>query len=177
MDIQLKQRLIGAVVLILLAVIFIPDILDERLPAGSDEHVTKIEIKPDAPKTFSSEIIPLDGSKNKALIKEQAPVSSVKPLDRPSEPVPVAKKTEPPKTGLVSWTIQVAILSNEAGAAALVKKLKQKGFSAIYEKIYGSSGTRYRVRVEPVFDYEESKQLKQKIDRETGLNGLIVRYP
>lgn len=182
MDIQLKQRLVGAVVLISLAVIFIPSILDERISTDSDEPVTEIKIKPaskpEPEEKFSSQVISLDGTKNRALISiGKSPVPSVKPADTQTKSRISVKKESPPKIGMVSWTVQVAVLSSEKGAVALVNKLKKKGFSASYEKTYGSTGARYRVRIEPVYDQEEARKLKQKIDRETGLKGMIVRYP
>ena len=184
MDIQLKQRLVGAVVLISLAVIFIPSILDERISTDSGVPVTEIEIKP-APKPerkseekFSSQVIPLEGTKNRALIPiGKSPTPSAKPADTQTKAKVVVKEESPPKIGMVSWTVQVAVLSSEKGAIALVNKLKKKDFLASYEKTYGSSGARYRVRVEQLYDYDQAKKLKQQIDRETGLKGLIVRYP
>ncbi len=190
MDIQLKQRLVGAVVLISLAVIFIPSILDERISTDSGVPVTEIEIKP-APKPerkpeekFSSQVIPLEGTKNRALIPiGKSPTPSAKPADTQTKakvatkPKAIVKEESSPKTGMVSWTVQVAVLSSEKGAIALVNKLKKKDFLASYEKTYGSSGARYRVRVEQLYDYDQAKKLKQQIDRETGLKGLIVRYP
>ena len=192
MDIQLKQRLVGAVVLISLAVIFIPSILDERIPMDSGVPVTKIEIKPalkseperEPDKKLSSQIIPLEGTKNRAIIPiGKSPVPSAKPADMQMKakvvvkPKVIVEKELPPKTGMVSWTVQVAVLSSEKGAVALVNKLKKKGFSAFYEKTYRSDGSRYRVRVKPVYDQKEAKKLKQEIDKVTGLKGLIVRYP
>jgi DedD protein len=180
MDPKLKQRLVGAIVLFILAVIFIPSILDERRTA-SNEPITEIEIKPvPAPEQrFSSQVIPLDGTKNKALLPIDKTLKQIaKPASKPIEPVVAEPKKVEQKAGMVSWVVQVAVLSSEKSANTLVNKLKKKGFTAAsYEKTYSSSGARYRIRVGPVYDYDESKKLKRKIDREMGLKGLIVRYP
>ena len=60
MDINLKQRLVGAVVLVSLAVIFIPMILDGRDP--SVNYITKSNIPPKPERDFVSRVIPLQPS-------------------------------------------------------------------------------------------------------------------
>lgn len=59
-DINLKQRLVGAVVLVSLAVIFIPLILDGRDPAVN--YITKSNIPPKPEREFVSRVIPLNSS-------------------------------------------------------------------------------------------------------------------
>jgi DedD protein len=59
-DINLKQRLVGAVVLVSLAVIFIPLILDGRDP--SVNYITKSNIPPKPERDFVSRVIPLNPS-------------------------------------------------------------------------------------------------------------------
>ena len=59
-DINLKQRLVGAVVLVSLAVIFIPLILDGRDPAVN--YITKSNIPPKPERDFVSRVIPLNPS-------------------------------------------------------------------------------------------------------------------
>jgi len=174
MDPQLKQRLVGAIVLITLAVIIIPGILDQRPQTNTDDAVTSFEISPEPEEKFSSQVIPLDGDQSRALIPiEKQPRSVIKPAERE-----IAKQEKPePKTGIISWTVQVAVLSSEKSAKDLVKKLSSKGFQASYDKSYGNSGARYRVRVGPVYSEIDAAKLKKNLDHETGLKGLIVRYP
>lgn len=76
MDIKLKQRLVGALVLISLGVIFIPMILHG--PQHDDPRTIEIKIPPRPDYGFDSRIVPLD---------EQA---------GPLEPPPVMTATRPP---------------------------------------------------------------------------------
>ena len=79
-EINLKQRLVGAVVLVSLAVIFIPLILDGRDP--SVNYISKSNIPPKPERDFVSRVIPLNPS----------PVPEPEVLEPEVIPEPVAIK-------------------------------------------------------------------------------------
>ncbi len=60
MERRLKERLIGAAVLVMLAVIFIPMVLDNN--SGTDVKIEKSNIPARPEDSFNSRIVPLEGS-------------------------------------------------------------------------------------------------------------------
>lgn len=88
-DINLKQRLVGAVVLVSLAVIFIPLILDGRDPAVN--YITKSNIPPKPEREFVSRVIPLNPSviPQPEVVEPEAVPEPVKAAPTDAVPVPV----------------------------------------------------------------------------------------
>src|ERR1700752_999908 len=62
MDLSLKQRLLGAVVLIALAVIFIPMLLSGPAPQQTSETVN-LAIPPAPDREFQNRVLPVDATK------------------------------------------------------------------------------------------------------------------
>ena len=80
MERRLKERLIGAAVLVMLAVIFIPMVLDNN--SGTDVTIDKSNIPARPEDSFNSRIVPLEGSDLtplpvKEIEKEEAPVPKI----------------------------------------------------------------------------------------------------
>lgn len=97
MDAQLKQRVVGAAVLVALGVIFIPLMLDT---GGNDGPAVDLGIEMDAPTDFNSRVVPIDDATMDRV--EQAMDASPEDLtESPPEPddtpiVPsVVAQTEP----------------------------------------------------------------------------------
>jgi DedD protein len=86
MDPQLKQRLIGAAVLIALAIIFVPMLLSG--PAPKDSATVNLEIPPPPEREFQTRVVPADGGK--ASVPTPAPT-----------PAPAATHVEPDKVATV----------------------------------------------------------------------------
>lgn len=87
MDPQLKQRLIGAAVLIALAIIFVPMLLSG--PAPKDSATVNLEIPPPPEREFQTRVVPADGGK-----------ASV-PTPAPPPATPAATHVEPDKVATV----------------------------------------------------------------------------
>lgn len=193
MNEQLKQRLVGAAVLVLLAVIFIPVILD-RPP----EPAPRIERPAPPPKKpaeeFSSRIVPLDAprtpmveaerKRKQAAVPEPAPQPAAPP--RQPEPAPEPEtaaapppppEPEPAEAGPGGWAVQLGSFSSEKNAIALRDELKQKGYAVFLEKARTDSGDITRVMVGPELERKRAAELKTKLRAETDLEGLVVQYP
>ena len=120
MDLSLKQRLLGAVVLIALAVIFVPMLLSGPAPQQTSETVN-LAIPPAPDREFQNRVLPVDATANAAkppaeTVASNAPLPTVETPPRPAEipqptvspaeatpapatpkPEAAAPKTEPPK--------------------------------------------------------------------------------
>ena len=201
MERRLKERLIGAAVLVMLAVIFIPMILDNSVDTDTSIRGTNIPPRPEA--EFSSRISPLKEAElglesvpeEIEIIKEEvtellddppAVTSELpsKPIAQPepkASPAPVVNKTEPESMGVTAWVVQLGSFSSEANANALNKKLRDAAYPSFVEPLRQKSGDMaYRVRVGPELLRSDAQALKEKLDKilkKEKIKGLVVRYP
>lgn len=193
MNEHIKQRLVGAVVLVSLAVIFIPMLLDSGEKGGMPLFGSNIPDKPAY--QFEPLDIPLEPVKpieaDKPLLvekPEQAP-PKVKPApEKAKQPAPAtvdekplvvksapASKNKPAKDS-TAWVVQVGSFSNSANALKLRNKLRAKGFTAFVEKLESSGTTAYRVRVGPELKREIAESLRDKLQNQMKLKGIVMGY-
>lgn len=196
MDEQLKQRLVGAAVLVLLAVIFVPMILDRP-----SERVVRIEHPPLPPRSeteFNSRIIPLSGPetslveaerkrKTAAVSKRAEPKApGAEPAPVPAEPVskkqtiqssPPLPEKAPSSDATAAWAVQLGSFSSAENASALRDKLRQKGYVAFIETAVVDGKEITRVFVGPELSPERAGELVKKLQAETELKGMVVQYP
>ncbi len=196
MDVLLKQRLVGAIVLVALGVIFVPLILEgpsqtlvpemEALPEP-DDYVLSAPLEsfpaPDAiPAEPDAAIILADPQP--AAVSE-APAESAQPIVEPEpepEPEPVvaapAPETKPAKSEpLGSWVVQMGSFSSEQNALRLRDKLRKSGFTTQVEKAMIEGKSRFRVRVGPFLERAEAEQSRKQIQDKLTLKGRVLSYP
>lgn len=200
MNEKLKQRLVGAVVLVSLAVIFIPMLLDGGERTSMPMFGSNIPDKPDY--TFEPLDIPLQPVTTVAESRPQL-------IDKPEDPVPgkaaepqekpkVAEATPPavPRTNKetvvsgakpdasvptakpdqVAWVVQVGSFSQSTNALALRDKLRAKGFTAFVEKLKTNGDTIYRVRIGPELNKTKADQERQRLQRVMGMKGIVMGH-
>ncbi|MBF8791832.1 SPOR domain-containing protein [Pseudomonas monteilii] len=217
LDKGMKQRMVGALVLVALAVIFLPMLFtreDEMrqvrveapeapaMPSLPQVEVTPVQVpepqplsqmpeQPEQPPvvvdessapmtTPSQPITPGPSQSAVAQVPAPKPVPKVenKPVATPT-PAPTAtapKPAAPSKVdanGLpVSWSIQLASLSNRAGADKLQNALRSQGYNAYVR----SAGGMNRVYVGPLIERAEAERLRDAINRQHNLKGFVVRF-
>ena len=205
MNEQIKQRLVGAVVLVSLAVIFIPMLLDggenssmprfgSNIPQQPEFDFEPLEIPLQSPaaETERPQVIdkpeqstpPVASAPPKAS-SEPAPVKPVpdKPLVAKPEPTREAPKEaadaiKPTANGEpIAWVLQVGSFSQSANALALRDKLRQNGFTAFVEKYRDAGNTSYRVRVGPELKRETIEKQQGQIEAKLKLKGIIMGQP
>ncbi len=201
MNEHVKQRLVGAVVLVSLAVIFIPMLLDSGEKGGMPLFGSNIPKKPDY--QFEPLDIPLDPvkpieSSEPLLVEKAEPApAKVKPLApaakpepaAPVQPAPAKAETKPlvvkaetpaetakPVAGANAWVVQVGSFSNSANALKLRDKLRAGGFTAFVEKLESDGSTSYRVRVGPELKREIADTLRDKLQNQMKLKGIVMGY-
>lgn len=194
MNEKLKQRLVGAVVLVSLAVIFIPMMLDGGERSSMPMFGSNIPDKPDygfepldiplQPVTTVDDTRPVlidkpePSPKPIARVKEDKPVNTdakVLPKtesreQRLTKPAPVAD-SEPD-----AWVVQVGSFSQSANALALRDKLRAKGFTAFVEKLKTGGNTIYRVRIGPELKKKNADKLLQRLQRVMGMKGIVMGH-
>lgn len=169
-DDGLKQRLIGAVVLLAIAVIFLPVLFDRKRLEPID---TTSQIPPEP------QIKPV-------IIEEPVAPKEVDLAPEPSEMyVPeekhVAEPTpEPPglnKEGLVkSWVLQVASFRDDAHARALKQKLIDAGYTAFTRESQYKNGPVVRVYVGPKLDKNELLKQQDKVNQQFNVQSLLLEF-
>lgn len=168
MDDGLKQRLIGAIILLALAVIFLPVLFDRE---GLEPVNTVSQIPP------QPEIVPV-------TIPEPKPPANVEPAPEPERMfVPdEASVAEPELPGLQtdgtpkSWVLQIASFRSEGNANALRDKLISAGYSAYTRTIKYKNGTVTRVFVGPKLDRERLISEQETIDRRFQVESLLLEF-
>ncbi|WP_236208520.1 SPOR domain-containing protein, partial [Pseudomonas tohonis] len=91
----------------------------------------------------------------------------------PAATPPKAEEKRLDPNGLpVSWSIQLASLSNRASAEKLQQTLRNQGYNAYIRSADGMN----RVFVGPVIERAEADRLRDSLSRQQKLNGFIVRF-
>jgi len=176
-ELQLKKRarrrLVGAIALVLLVVVFLPMLLDsEPKPLNQDIAITI----PPLPGPDSS---PLPATAAPAGVAPSSPVmppaetETAPPVLPAPAPVPLPKaetpKPEPrpapvqPAKTSEDFVVQLGAFSNPANARALQRKLQENNFKAYTEVIKSSGGERTRVRVGPYDSREAAEKVRQRM--------------
>jgi DedD protein len=193
---RLKERLVGAAVLVVIAVIFIPMFLTGPIESGS---ITKSNIPERPIEEFSSKLIPLtDAVKpgasvntNNADIKEQTIAETSAKPNNESVTKPESTNAKPSaakqslqkkvikdkQVGLTAWVVQLGSFSSKVNADKLNLTLRKSGFPAFVEPLEQDNETVYRVRVGPELLRADADALLKKIKENTKLNGIVLNYP
>lgn len=196
MERRLKERVIGASVLAMLAVIFIPMLLDESEHVETKITGSNIPSRPES--EFTSRIVPLPGGDFARPEISADAAGATPPADAPSNaPAPEAPQATaaastgaaqspgsaaaagaaPERVGLTAWVVQLGSFSSEANASGLEQRLRGAGFTSFVETQKQGGEASYRVRVGPELLRSEAQALRDRIKSELGLDGIVVSYP
>ena len=198
MDQNIKNRLVGIIVIFALAVVFLPMILD-----GSGVHKDKFEVEIPPPPIveanpeFDTRIIELNARAEAIPELEQRFVDEVSSAE-PAEPAaatsetPAEKKVdsaaakapasptaaiEPPKVGGDSWVLQVGSYQDRKKALAQRDKLRKSNVSAVFiEQFNVNNKPSYRVRLGPFINREQTRVAQNKIKAKHDIDGIIMKY-
>ncbi len=174
-----RQRLVGALVLICLALIIWPILFSDR-SAPPMERGSQIPPLP-AFETFSvaepvrpETVEPVDT----VIVEEQAPAGQAAAEPEPATQQDKAKRQVAlDKRGLpVAWVLQVASFTRQQQADELVKKLQRKGYKAFAKASAVEGKTVVRVYVGPKLSQQALQAAKQDIDRSFKLKSMIIRF-
>ncbi len=200
MDEKLKQRLVGAIVLISLAVIFVPMLLDggnlsdngeEAVPPRPEREFEPLEIplqlpEPDAnprvivdrPAAVDTPAPVAEAAVSQPETTPEQPAASLPAAQEPAaaepEPEPPVVSAPPPSTnGAEAWVVQVGSFTQAANAGGLRDRLRGLGFSAFVER----AGDVYRVRIGPEAEKSRAEALMARLREKTEFDGMVMRYP
>lgn len=201
-DKGLLQRIVGALVLVALAVIFVP-MLFNREDAGRQVAVDAPEM-PDAPAVPVIETQPVEVPEPEVepfpeefeIIEEGPQTAQSESPAAPIEPAPVLTEPEPASEPApaqvdnastrqtpeekrldtanlpVSWSVQLASLSSRENAEKLQQTLRSQGYNAYIRTADGMN----RVFVGPLVERAEANRLRDQLQRQQKLDGFVVRF-
>ncbi len=197
----IRQRLVGTLVLLAMAVVFWPIIFvnpEVRTSIVMDEPPPPPVIDtaplpvPSSPKAKITSAIPAPNYDEDAqaladqktrLNAEQdvaqsavnlAPADSLETIDLSQEPPP---PIEPDASGFpITWVLQVATVSTQERADSLVNQLVGKGYEAFITSFPSGDKTLWRVQIGPKADQARFRAIKLEVDKALGVDSVVVRY-
>ncbi len=184
MDQKLKHRLTGAIILVSLAVIFIPVILEgpdnEWVPLDHGiPEPPQLNYKVDMDKPRSV-VVPLPVKPEQTAVREPADKLAEPAKKKAGAPV---QKTESaarakPATGILNgWYVQVGSFSQELNASGLSKRLELSGYDVRLQKTTTKTSVAWRVMVGPGKSRIAAEKLRDKLASERQLKGIVINNP
>jgi DedD protein len=206
MDQKLKQRLTGAIVLVALAVIFVPIILE----GPDDEWTPRSHSIPEQPQMDyrasmglempdpepadqeppggaitealnlpAAEPPPVEATPAPASRKTTEPVAATPKPVKKAAPAPAPKPKPAKKTdaSIKGWFVQVGSFGQELNANGLRSRLKSAGYDTRLQKIAIGKGYAYRVLVGPATSRAAAEKLAASLKSGQQLAGMVIEYP
>ncbi len=205
MERALKERIIGAAVLVVFVVLVVPIFLDG--PPDEGEIVSERVLLPgqEAQKT---QTVVLDRDRTEPV---PAATASVTPPPQAEdgraeeatpqpESTPAASKPPPPRrpadTGTPTpsdgsappvsvapaasttgmWAVQLGSFSNKENAEKLAADLRKQGYAAFLSQLQTPTGVMHRVRIGPQKDRDSAEAMATRLSK-VGHNGKVVPHP
>ena len=201
MERALKERIIGAAVLVIFAVLVVPIFLDgppgdgevvsERvlLPGQEDQKTQTVVLDRDREEPVPAAATPAP-EKEEPVVEEsvdEEPVreeprpavvqqaeSETAPATREPEPEPAATPAATSTTGM--WAVQLGSFSNKENAEKLAADLRKQGYAAFLSQLTTEKGLLHRVRIGPQKDRASAEAMAGRLAK-VGHKGQVVPHP
>ncbi|MDR1528917.1 MAG: SPOR domain-containing protein [Burkholderiales bacterium] len=176
-----RRRLVGAIVLALVAIIFVPVLL-QKSPEPLSEEVEIVippietppsiaQPSPTPPTEPAAEMLP-----GTSLETPPETLPEAQPVETPQVETPSPPQTSLPKTVKLAdgtFSVQLGAYTDDKGANAMVNRLKRAGYPAYSEPNLSRSQMVWRVRVGPFKSRSDAATVLAQLKRD-GHNGLVV---
>ena len=198
MERALKERIIGAVVLVIFVVLVVPIFLD-----GEKGEIKSERLLLPGQEDQDTKTVVLDRGRSEPIpvANQAAPETTTKPLALPKpeveKPMPVVDETteqqaarveqkSPPvvqeevtapatsTTGM--WAVQLGSFSNKENAEKLAADLRKQGYAAFLSQLQTNSGQLHRVRIGPQKDRESAEAMAARLLK-VNHKGQVVPHP
>ena len=189
-DRALKERVIGAVVLVLLAVLVVPIFLDG--PSDDTELVSESVTLPgqnDQERRQQTIVLNRDRSEPVPTSRPAAtatptpePERKSPPSQQPAREIPAPKPAEPTsepasgssETGM--WAVQLGSFSSKENAEKLAGSLRDQGYAAFLSQLQSNGNELHRVRIGPQKDRQSAEAVAAQLAK-NGHTGQVVSHP
>lgn len=196
MDVRIRERLVGALVLVAVIVLLVPAVLKGRStaseparaqetksveidlggatePADADHLVPEPEIaqaKPEAPPSATPAATP------PAAAPEPPPAGTTATVAATSQPAPAAAQAQPTAAEPTAWAVQLGAFSSRSKAEGLVTKLRSRGYAAFVLEYRAGGQLLHRVRVGPEQDRARAVAIAERL-RKDGYQPVVAPHP
>ncbi len=163
MEAPLQQRIVGAIVLVTLGVIFIPALLDGSGYKSRQVQDIEIKEKPEFPPLTQKKVKPIPTpleSNKKAQEKQQQ-----------ADPKQAHKKP------VKSFALQVGTFASNENAEKMRDQMRKAGYSAFVHKSTAKGKTSYKVRIGPELEHSVLQKIKADIKKTQKIDAYIVNHP
>lgn len=200
MDRALQERIVGAVVLVILAILIVPIFLDGpsdeseiisesvTLPGQNNQERKqqtivlerdRTEPVPSAPAaTTTAENTPQVAEQKPAQVVEEKPQAKPQPQEAAASTAEAEPATKEPATESSTgmWAVQLGSFSSQENAERLAADLRGQGYAAFLSQLQTDSGSLHRVRIGPQKDRDSAKAVAEQLST-GGHNGQVVPHP
>ena len=202
MERALKERIIGAVILVIFVVLVVPIFLDGSpvdgnivseqvlLPGqeGRDIKTVMLDRERSHPIPIASNS---DADADKPIVADSEPNITSSPAlaaqqntdqvpavreaieARPRQQVMIAKPAQS-TTGM--WAVQLGSFSNKQNAEKLAAGLRKQGYAAFLSQLQTDSGQLHRVRIGPQRDQQSAEAMAARLLK-VGHKGQVLPHP
>ena len=170
-----KQRLVGALVLTALAVIFLPSLFKREERSIIVDKTTLIPPPPKIEPVVVAEPVQPE-TITPAPPPDQAfqptEISPPSPADTQADEKPVLDESGLPK----AWTVQIASFAEPERAQTLRDKLLAEDYHVYLRVLKTEKGEVTRVFIGPQIERQRAQAIKSKIDKELSVNSLVMSF-
>ena len=189
MDRALKERVIGAIVLVVVAVLIVPVFLDGT--ANDVEIVSEVVTLPgqnDQQRMTQTVVLNCDRAEPVPTSERVLAPAKSKPEAAAGKPAAAATKAVTPAVSAATerpvaiesstgmWAVQLGSFQNQQNAERLAADLRKQGFAAFLSQLDTGSGALHRVRIGPQKDRDGAESVAAKLSK-SGHSGQVVPHP
>jgi DedD protein len=195
MEVRVRERLIGALVLVAVVVLLVPSILQgpDPEPQGTPGQPTRrveVPVALEDPAPQDEVLVPepeLPDAQASGTVKAAPPQAPVATPSGPPEPVPgksLADARPEPSPAVsrsapgdaAAWAVQLGAFSNRGKAEDLVAQLRKRGYAAFVLEYRATGQVLYRVRVGPEQDRARAAEIAERLAKD-GFQPVVARHP
>lgn len=162
-----RRRLVGAIALVLVVVVFLPMVLDnEPRPLSEDIEITVPPLPEEETSASSAPTAMQSAPEQPARTEAPTTIAPTAPRTAPAssraapEPAP---KPVPRESAQENYVVQLGAFSNAANARQLVSKIRESRFKAYTEVVKTDGGERTRVRVGPYPSRDAAEKARDRL--------------
>jgi len=192
MEVRVRERLVGALVLVAIVVLLVPSILKGRDPAPQatpDQLTKRVEVpvaldetapaddvlvpEQDLPDAPAPVVVPppLEKSPVKAEVLTERPAAIAPPTTKPAQVPAASAPSEAP-----AWAVQLGAFSSRAKADQMVAELRKRGYAAFVLEYRATGQVLNRVRVGPEQDRDRAVEIAERLAKD-GFQPVVARHP
>lgn len=166
----LQNRIVGMVILVALAVIFLPDLLDGK-KVEQDEELEAIPLRPTL--TVQQGQVDFPGDFNDRIAQAQPQPVNEDEFTAPPEPVSadITRDTDAP-----AWVIRLGAFRNAESVDRLIAELREHGYNAFARTVRSDNGELRVLMVGPDLDESALQAQLSDLKEITTLDGVLVPY-